>query len=80
MDQFLGCRPIPQLPKASSAELISLVIDLPNQKLTRQARIHLLLASNCPLQIEQISKVIFERILGERILTNPVIGGIPAAN
>jgi len=56
------------------------VIDLPNQKLTRQARIHLLLASNCPLQIEQIYKVIFERILGERILTNPVIGGIPAAN
>jgi len=66
-----------QLPKASSAELTSLVID---QKLTRQERIHLLLASNSPLQIEQIYQVVFEKILGERISTNPVVDGALAAN
>jgi hypothetical protein len=66
-----------QLSNASSAELTSLVID---QKLTREARIHFLLASNSPLQIEQIYKVIFERILGEEISTNPVVGETPATN
>jgi hypothetical protein len=69
-----------QLPKASSPELTSFLIELPNQKLTRQERIHLLLASNSPLQIEQIYKVIFEKILGEQISTNPVVGGTPATN
>jgi hypothetical protein len=69
-----------QLPKASSPELTSFLIELPNQKLTRQERIHLLLASNSPLQIEQIYKVIFEKVLGEQISTNPVVGGTPATN
>ncbi len=67
-----------QLPNTSSAELSALLDEPANRKLTRQGRVHLLLASDSPLQIEQIYKVVFEEILAERISTNPVVSGNPS--
>jgi hypothetical protein len=69
-----------RLPNASSAELTALLDEPANRKLTRQGRVHLLFASNFPLQIEQIYKVVFENILGERISSNPVVSGNPTVN
>jgi hypothetical protein len=69
-----------RLPNASPAELTALLDEPANRKLTRQGRVHLLFASNSPLQVEQIYKVVFENILGERISTNPVVSGNPTLN
>jgi hypothetical protein len=43
-----------------------------SRRLSRQGRIHLLLACTSPLQIEQLYRVVFERILGENVSTSPV--------
>jgi hypothetical protein len=69
-----------QLPNTSSAELTARLNEPANRRLNRQGRVHLLLASHSPLKIEQIYQVVFEKILGERISTNPVVDGTLAAN
>jgi hypothetical protein len=65
-----GCR---QLPTASSGDLAVLLNEPANRKLGRQGQIHLLLAANSPLKIEQIYQLVFEKILGETVSTRPVV-------
>jgi hypothetical protein len=62
-----------QLRSASTVDLTKLLDQSANQRLSRQGRIHLLLACTSPLKIEQIYRVIFEKILGETISTSPVV-------
>jgi hypothetical protein len=69
-----------QLSNASSAELTARLNEPANRRLNRQGRVHLLLASHSLLKIEQIYQLVFEKILGERISTNPVVDGTSAAN
>jgi hypothetical protein len=60
--------------KASSAALVTAVLAQSAKKgqLTNQGRVHLLLTAAPLARIDQIYKVVFEQILGERISTNPV--------
>jgi hypothetical protein len=62
-----------QLPNASSVDLTSLLNEPASRGLSRQGRVHLLLAKSSPLKIEQIYQLVFERILGETISTSPVV-------
>ena len=41
--------------------------------LTNQARVHLLLTAAPLVKVEQVYKLVFEKILGERVSTNPVV-------
>lgn len=41
------------------------------------AKVHLLLARAPLVPIEQLYQVIFEKVLGEKISTNPVVPGVP---
>ena len=61
-----------QLRSASTVDLTTLLAQSANRKLSRQGQIHLLLACTSPIKIEQIYRVVFEKILGETISTSPV--------
>jgi hypothetical protein len=54
-------------------DLSSTITPPASRGLTRQGNIHLLLATGSPLKIEQIYRLVFEKILGETISTSPVV-------
>jgi hypothetical protein len=60
------------LRNTSTVDLKNFLDRSANQRLSRQGRIHLLLACTSPLKIEQIYGLVFEKILGETISTSPV--------
>jgi hypothetical protein len=62
-----------QLRNASAFDLTTFLDQSANRRLSRQGRIHRLLACTSPLKIEQIYRVVFEKILGETISTSPVV-------
>ena len=62
-----------KLRNASTVDLTTFLDRSASRSLSRQGRIHLLLACTSPLQIEQIYRLVFERILGETISTSPVV-------
>jgi hypothetical protein len=61
-----------QLRNASTVDLTTLLDESANRKLSRQGRIHLLLACTSPLKIDEVYRLVFEKILGETISTSPV--------
>jgi len=69
-----------QLPNASSSDLTALLNESADRKLNRQGQIHLLLATASPLKIEQVYRLVFEKILSETISTSPVVAAEPANN
>jgi len=62
-----------QLRNASTVDLTTFLDQSANRRLSRQGRVHLLLACTSPLKIEQIYRPVFEKILGETISTSPVV-------
>jgi hypothetical protein len=62
-----------QLRNASTVDLADFLDQSASRRLSRQGRVHLLLACTSPLKIEQIYRVVFEKILGETISTGPVV-------
>jgi hypothetical protein len=62
-----------QLPNWSSADLTALLNEPASRGLSRPGLVHLLLATGSPLKIEQIYRLVFEKILGETISTSPVV-------
>jgi len=62
-----------QLANASSEDLAALLNESANQRLSRQGQIHLLLATASPLKIEEVYRLVFEKILGETVSTSPVV-------
>jgi hypothetical protein len=62
-----------QVRNASTVDLTNFLDQSASRKLSRQGRIHLLLACTSPLKIEQIYGLVFEKILGETISTSPVV-------
>ena len=62
-----------QLRNASTVDLTNFLDQSANRRLSRQGRVHLLLACTSPLQIEQVYKLVFEKILGETVSTSPVV-------
>ena len=62
-----------QLRNASTVDLTTFLDQSASRRLSRQGRVHLLLACASPLKIEQIYRVVFEKILGETISTSPVV-------
>ena len=62
-----------QLRNASTVDLTTFLDQSASRRLCRQGQIHLLLACASPLKIEQIYRVVFEKILGETISTRPVV-------
>jgi hypothetical protein len=62
-----------QVSNAWSGDPTALLNDSPNQRLSRQGQIHLLLAAKSPVKIEQIYQLVFEKILGETVSTSPVV-------
>jgi hypothetical protein len=61
------------LPNLASGDLTALLNESSKRKLNRQGQIHLLLTNECPIKIEQIYQLVFEKILGEAVSTNPVV-------
>jgi hypothetical protein len=62
-----------QLRNASTVDLTTCLDQSASRRLSRQGRIHLLLACTSPVKIEQIYRLVFEHILGETISTSPVV-------
>jgi len=62
-----------QQPNPSSANVTALLNEPTSRGLSRQGQVHLLLANGSPLKIEQIYRLVFEKILGETISTSPVV-------
>ena len=58
---------------ASTVDLTTILDESASRRLSRQGRIHLLLACTSPVKIEQIYRLVFEHILGETISTSPVV-------
>jgi hypothetical protein len=64
------------LPSSGSSPAMMTVLlgKMANQKaLGKQAQVHILLTAAPLAKIEQIYKVVFENILGEKVSTNPVV-------
>ena len=58
----------------SAGDLAALLGQPEARRLNRQGQVHLLLASAPLVRIDQIYALVFEKILNERISTNPVAG------
>lgn len=58
---------------ANSEEILVAVLNQPGLNQNLQGRIHLLLTLAPLVKIEQVYDSIFEKILGERVSTNPVV-------
>jgi hypothetical protein len=64
--------PGPGTKSGSSTDPAALLAEPRYRNLARQALVHLLLAASGPCEIQQLYRVVFERILGEKISTLPV--------
>ena len=61
-----------QIRIASTVDLTTFLDQSASRRLSRQGRIHLLLACTSPLKIDEVYRLVFEKILGETISTSPV--------
>jgi len=64
--------PTPRTESGSSTDPAALLAEPRYRNLPRQGLVHLLLAAPGPCDIQQLYRVVFERILGEKISTLPV--------
>jgi hypothetical protein len=61
------------LRNASTVDLTNFLDQSASRRLSREGRIHLLLACTSPLKIDEVYRLVFEKILGETISTSPVV-------
>ena len=64
--------PAPGSKSGSATNPAALLAEPRYRDLPRQGLVHFLLAANGPCDIQQLYRVVFERILGEQISTLPV--------
>jgi hypothetical protein len=64
--------PMPRTKSGSSTGPAALLAEPRYRDLPRQGLVHLLLAASGPCDIQQLYRVVFEKILGEKISTLPV--------
>jgi hypothetical protein len=76
-EQKIDLDPAALPDKGGSAAVLAALLKGAGQKgaLAAQGQVHLLLTANPLVKIDQIYKLVFENILGEKVSTNPVAQG-----